>query len=277
MAHGIGAYLVEKEREGMGVLPGEKLQRRMTVGVTALLIVGICMMFALAWKNEAGQPDLPTEPQRTAAPERQGPLSGMTIVVDPGHGGYDGGARCRDSGVWEKELNLAVAQATEKALARCGANVVMTRSRDEDLCTDDRPEGKTMKRQDMERRVEIAASNSTDMVLSIHMNEYRDRREAGPQVFYRAGSDCGRLLAGCMQEALIRGTAPSKERTAMSGDYFILQLEAPSVLIECGFISNPTEEAKLLTADYQEQLAEAICDGVQQYLTMSRRLSGETQ
>ena len=259
----------------MGILPGEKLQRRLTVGVTALLIVGICMVFALS-KQDVGTPP-PNPAAQTETPAPQGSLSGLTIVIDPGHGGYDGGAKCRDSGVWEKELNLAVALETEKALVRRGANVVMTRRRDEDLCTEDRPEGKTMKRQDMERRIGIAAAANADMVLSIHMNEYRDRRESGPQVFYRPGADSGRLLAGCMQEALIQGVNPAKERTAMSGDYFILQLGMPSVLIECGFISNSAEEARLLTADYREQLAEAIGQGVEQYVTMSRRLNGETQ
>lgn len=252
----------------MAILPGEKLQRRLMVGVTAVLIVGVCMIFALASRTGEEQPQ--AVPQATELPPRA--LSGLTILLDPGHGGYDGGARCRDSGVWEKELNLAVALATEKSLTLRGAGVVMTRRADEDLCTADRPAGKSMKRQDLERRVEMATENGADLVLSIHMNEYRDRREAGPQVFYRAGCDGGRLLAGCLQEALIAGVRPEKARTAMSGDYFVLQLDVPSVLVECGFISNSADEARLRSADYQAQLAEAIAAGVEEYVTVSRRL-----
>ena len=106
------------------------------------------------------------------------------------------------------------------------------------------------------------------MVLSIHMNEYRDSRESGPQVFYRQGADAGRLLAGCLQEALIAHLSPARERQAMAGDYFILQLEAPSALVECGFISNAAEEKLLLTPAYQARLGEAIAEGAAAYAAL---------
>ena len=105
---------------------------------------------------------------------------------------------------------------------------------------------------------------------NIHMNEYRVRSESGPQVFYRAGSGAGRLLAGTMQEALITALSPQKERAAMPGDYFILQLDTPSVLVECGFISNPAEEALLLSPAYQEKLGEAIADGAAEYFRLAQ-------
>ena len=128
----------------------------------------------------------------------------------------------------------------------------------------------TKKRQDMENRIALAQAHHVDMVLSIHMNEYRDRGESGPQVFYRAGSDAGRLLAGCMQEALIRTLEPRKARAAMAGDYFILQLEAPSVLIECVFISNAAEEKLLLDSGYQERLAQAVAQGAAEFVWLQQ-------
>lgn len=219
-------------------------------------------------------PQRPTEaPSPSPAPELSPTpmcsLTGRTILVDPGHGGYDGGARCRDSGVWEKEVNLAVALAVEKSLTQRGATVLMTRRTDTDLCDDaTRPANMTKKRQDMQRRVDMAVQGQADMVLSIHMNEYRVRSESGPQVFYRAGSDAGRLLAGTMQEALIAALSPPKERAAMPGDYFILQLQVPSVLVECGFVSNRAEEALLLSETYQERLGEAIADGAAEYFRL---------
>ena len=79
-----------------------------------------------------------------------------------------------------------------------------------------------------------------------------------------------RLLAGTMQEALITALSPQKERAAMPGDYFILQLDTPSVLVECGFISNPTEEALLLSPAYQEKLGEAIADGAAEYFRLAQ-------
>ena len=166
---------------------------------------------------------------------------------------------------------FAVALAVEKSLTQRGATVLMTRRTDTDLCDDTtRPANVTKKRQDMQCRVDMAVQGQADMVLSIHMNEYRVRSESGPQVFYRAGSGAGRLLAGTMQEALITALSPQKERAAMPGDYFILQLDTPSVLVECGFISNSTEEALLLSPAYQEKLGEAIADGAAEYFRLAQ-------
>ena len=241
------------------ILPRRKAEHLATMTAALLVLIG-GLTAAASWRRN--ETNLSSVPATTPVP---GPLSGLTILVDPGHGGYDGGARGRDSGVWEKGLNLAVALETEKSLQSLGASVVMTRREDMDLCTPDRPNTLTKKRQDMLNRIALAKENDVDMVLSIHMNEYRARSESGPQVFYREGSSAGRLLAGCMQESLIRRLAPKKERVAMSGDYFILQLEVPSVLIECGFLSNPAEEQLLLTAEYQAQLGEAIAQGAAEY------------
>lgn len=199
-------------------------------------------------------------------------LHGMVILVDPGHGGYDGGARAQDSGIWEKEINLAVALQVEKALTARGASVTLTRREDIALCDETTASG-TKKRQDMERRVALGEEIGADMVLSIHMNEYRDRAQSGPQVFYRQESEESRLLAGCMQAALISALAPPKERAALAGDYFILRLPVPSVLIECGFISNSAEEKLLLDPAYQARLGEAVAQGVTDYLTLEARRS----
>lgn len=235
----------------------------------AVLIGGLLIVVLIArGTGQSPMPAIPTEePLPTATPEPL-PLTGWTILIDPGHGGYDGGARARDSGIWEKVINLDVALQVEKSLIECGAAVIMTRREDADLCTEDRPAAQTKKRQDMLARVEMAVSAKVDMVLSIHMNEYRARGESGPQVFYRQGSDSGRLLAGCMQEALIKHLKPRKERAAMAGDYFILQLDVPSVLVECGFISNPDEERMLLSDDYQARLGEAVAAGVLNYVAL---------
>lgn len=249
------------------LLPRKKAER--IVSLAAALLVFFGGMTAIAAWQRAGADVSAPEPTPAPAAESSGPLAGLTVLVDAGHGGYDGGARCRDSLIWEKELNLAVALEVEQALTRQGAVVIMTRREDADLCQEPRPAGLTKKRQDMQNRIALAKENKVGMVLSIHMNEYRDRKESGPQVFYREGSDSGRLLAGCIQEAMVSLLQPSKVRSAMAGDYFILQLDVPSVLVECGFISNPEEEKLLLTADYQARLAEAIAAGVEEYLHLN--------
>ena len=253
------------------LMPRKKAEHLATMAAALLVLFGGLMTVAALRRNvtDASSP----VPVATPVP---GPLAGFTVLVDAGHGGYDGGARCRDSGVWEKEMNLAVARQVERTLVSRGARVVMTRREDVDLCTDDRPANLTKKRQDMLGRIALAQENDVDMVLSIHMNEYRARSESGPQVFYRAGSNGGRLLAGCIQEALITRLQPKKQRTAMAGDYFILQLDAPSVLVECGFISNPAEEKLLLDAGYQEKIAQAIADGVTEFVRLTHQSSDGT-
>lgn len=251
------------------VISRRKAEHALTLAAALLVFIGGLLAVA-AWRKP-GQ-SLPSDtPRASVTPIAiPGPLSGLTILLDPGHGGYDGGARCRDSGVWEKALNLDVALQLEDALTRRGASVILTRREDVDLCEANRPAGLTKKRQDMQNRIALAKENQVDLLLSIHMNEYRVRSESGPQVFYRHGCDGGRLLAGCIQAALISELQPVKERTAMAGDYFILQLEAPSVLIECGFISNPAEEKLLLDPAYQARLAEAVTQGVAEYCRMGR-------
>ncbi len=242
-------------------VPRKKAEHAATFGAALLVFIG-GMLALSAWnKNDTNA---------AVSAEATKPLAGWTILVDAGHGGYDGGAKCRDSGVWEKELNLAVARQVKSALVSRGAQVIMTRDADIDLCTENRPASLTKKRQDMQNRIALAKENQADMVLSIHMNEYRVRSESGPQVFYREGSDSGRLLAGCVQAALISHLQPKKERVAMAGDYFILQLEAPSVLVECGFISNPAEEKLLLDTVYQKRIGEAVAEGVAEYISLNQ-------
>lgn len=253
------------------IIPRNIAERCVTLAAALLVLFGGLTAVA-AWHRAGTAPETSAEPapSPTVTPLPSGPLAGLTILVDPGHGGYDGGARCRDSGVWEKHLNLAVALQVEQALTRRGATVIMTRREDVDLTSEPRPAGLTMKRQDMQARIDLAVQNAADMVVSIHMNEYRSRAESGPQVFYRAGSEEGRLLAGCIQAALISVLQPAKERVAMAGDYFILQLDVPSVLVECGFISNAREEKLLLDSAYQARLAEAVAEGVVEYMRLSQ-------
>lgn len=200
------------------------------------------------------------EPVQETAQPAAGPLGGLVVAVDAGHGGYDGGAVGRVSGVPEKGLNLDVARRLEALLAEQGAQVVMTRTDDYALCDENPPIRKKL--QDMQRRAKIIADAGADMVLSIHMNEYAGRSESGPQVFYRENCPAGRLLAGAIQQEMTQALSPKKAREALGGDYYILTLGVPSVLVECGFLSNREEEALLLTEDYRQKVARAILQGV---------------
>ena len=197
-----------------------------------------------------------------------GPLSGLTVCVDPGHGGYDGGAVGRDSGVMEKTVNLRLAQEVEKQLLSAGAHVILTRDRDTALAD----EGKERKRRDLRARVN--AAQDADVFLSLHMNEYPDRSQSGPQVFYTAGDERSRLLAGAIQQSMNDLLSPARPRSAHTGDYFVLRESAlPAVLIECGFLSNAAEEQKLLTDEYRAKVAESIVKGLTEYLRLQGNLA----
>ncbi|MBR0219988.1 MAG: N-acetylmuramoyl-L-alanine amidase [Clostridia bacterium] len=230
--------------------------------VSRLSILGIFFCCA-ALLAAAPRPARPAVPARPAQNAKTGPLSGRVILVDAGHGGTDGGARAKNSGIWEKELNLQTALALKTLLEEDGAAVIMTRETDMQYSEN--------KRADLTARLDLAKEGGADMVISVHMNEYRTRRESGPQVFYRAGQEDSRLLAGCIQAALIEMLNPQKKRTALAGDYFILSLDVPSVLVECGFISNAAEEALLLTQDYREKVAQGIRDGILEYYALKER------
>ena len=211
------------------------------------------------------------EPAASAGGQAEKSLAGMTVALDPGHGGYDGGARAHDSGLWEKEITLQIALEIEKALVERGAEVVLTRR--EDICLAEGDTAtKARKREDLQKRREIAEEAGADVLLSIHMNEYRSRKESGPQVFYQNGADGGRLLAGALQQAMIEGLDPPKRRVAMAGDYYVLRGKLPSALVECGFLSNAAEEKLLLDPAYQRRIGLAIADGLAEYQNLAQRV-----
>lgn len=237
----------------------QMVERIVTNGMEKLRIITLAVLCFVALGLSSYSP--------ASAPAASDALGGLVVAVDPGHGGYDGGARARDSGVWEKELTLKIAQAVESALRERGAQVVLTRTGD--ICLAEDGSGKARKRADLQKRLDIAADAGADVFLSIHLNEYRDRAESGPQVFYQRGADDGRLLAGVMQDALIRTLQPAKQRKANAGDYYVLRNTAlPAALVECGFLSNAQEEKMLLDAAYQRRIAQAVADGLEEWVKL---------
>lgn len=188
------------------------------------------------------------------------PLEGIVVLLDAGHGGDDGGARGRVLKSWEKTLNLDVAARTREILTGMGCRVIMTREDDRHLDAN--------KRRDLDARLQMARDGGADLLVSVHMNEYRAASESGPQVFYRKGQEDSRLFAGAMQQALIEGLSPRKKRVALAGDYYMLSLDIPSILVECGFLSNREEEAKLNDAAYRGQIAAAVARGVADYVAL---------
>lgn len=187
----------------------------------------------------------------------------ITVVVDAGHGGVDAGA-VGVNGSHESSINLSVAKKLEERLKSCGINVVMTRETEDGLYglpTDG------FKRRDMRKRKEIIEQAQPNLVVSIHMNKSDVASVRGAQVFYHKGSKLSEKLAACLQTSL-NASSESKPRTALTGDYYMLNCTSfTSVIVECGFLSNSAEEKLLADDGYRDKLAQSITEGIMAYLT----------
>lgn len=182
------------------------------------------------------------------------------IVIDAGHGGFDGGAEGRLTGVKEDGLNLAVSKMLQTLFENQGYTVIMTREDDSAL-------GST-KDEDMQKRKQIIENANADMVISIHMNKFVDTSCHGPVVFYHKDSSEGEKLAKLMQAKLVETLQPERPRVEKPESYFILRSgDCPCVLVECGFLSHERDEQLLQTEEYQALCASAIFKGTMLYLT----------
>ena len=201
-----------------------------------------------------------------AYPTFASPIHGTTIVIDAGHGGIDPGAVSKN-GTCEDEINLKIAKKLQVYIEKEGAKAVMTRKTDKGLYEEDFTGSR--KRQDMQRRVEIIKEANPDLVISIHLNQFGQSQYFGAQTFYKANSEESEVLAKSIQEQLIRVLDKDNKREIKpSDDFMILKaVDSPSVLVECGFLSNPQEEHLLKTDDYQERIAWAIYCGIISYLS----------
>ncbi len=187
-----------------------------------------------------------------------------TIVIDAGHGGDDPGM-IGPSGINEKVLNLIYAEKLKELLEAQGYRIVMTRETEDGLYDEDQSNKKA---QDMERRVKIIEENSPLLTVSIHQNSYPDASVSGPQVFYFQHSVEAEKLAASIQNAMNTELEIGRPRTHKGNtSYYILKRSSSvTVIVECGFLTNPQEEEKLQEEEYQNQVAQAICDGVLAYL-----------
>ncbi len=182
----------------------------------------------------------------------------LCVVLDPGHGGDDPG-KIGINEAQEKDINLAIAIKVEEMLIEKGYEVIMTRG-------DDESNGLS-KVEDLQERVDIINEYSPDIAVSIHQNSYTEEEISGAQVFYYTHSEEGEKAATIMQESLLEVDS-ANHRLAKSNDtyYLLEQTEVPTIIVECGFLSN-LEEANLLIQDeYQEQLAVSIVNGIESYL-----------
>ena len=188
--------------------------------------------------------------------------SGVTVVIDAGHGGIDGGV-VGASGTKEAEINLDVAKKLKIQFEQRGFAVVMTRENKEGLYG---IYSSGFKKRDMQKRKEIIEQANPLIVISIHMNRHSSPSTKGAQVFYDSQNEKGKILANYIQGQL-NDNVSDKKRVEKSGDYYMVKCsEIPSVIVECGFLSCPQEEALLKTDEYQTKLSYYIFAGALKYL-----------
>lgn len=192
------------------------------------------------------------------------PKSTYTIVIDAGHGGRDDGCS-GNQGSKESPINLAISRTLKNYLETLGIRVVMTRNDNNGLYS---ANAKNYKQSDMEKRIEIINNANPDMVISIHQNSFSDINQCGAQAFYQENDDTSRAFAESVQSQLISQLDNARSE-ANFGDYYLLKESGVSaVLVECGYLTNPDEEKKLQTTEYQNRVAYAIMCGVVKYFEL---------
>ena len=160
----------------------------------------------------------------------------------------------------EKDVNLKIAKKVKKMLEKKGVKVVMTREDDSSLAKDGEGSGKI---QDMKARVEMINKTAPQLAVSIHQNSYHEESIHGAQVFYYTHSVDGEKMAGIMQKALLALDKENRRQAKADDGYYLLRrTEVPTIIVECGFLSNQEEADKLVTDEYQKEVAKAVTQGI---------------
>jgi len=231
------------------------LKRRLSLFAGYCVIIGAFVIAGL-WGNHAA----------TVFSDRGLKTDTVCFVIDAGHGGIDGGATSC-TGVLESTINLEIAIKLNDLMQFLGFDTVMTRTTDTSIHI----KGETIAAQkvsDLKERVRIVNETENAVLISIHQNTFSDSRYGGAQVFY-ATNGSSRQLAEKLQTALAQTVNPGSNRKCKTskGIYLMEHIEQMGLLIECGFLSNPQEEAKLRNLAYQKQLCAVIASTIGTYLS----------
>lgn len=186
------------------------------------------------------------------------------VMLDPGHGGYDPGS-INPQGVYEKAINLQIAQYVKEMLRPSGIEVFLTRKEDIDYVPNG-VKGKTTKKQlDLNYRIDMANEAKADIFVSLHVNATATGQNSGAETFYHYKSESGKGLAELIQQELIKISGMNC-RIAKPGDFYVIRnTSMPAVIVEVGYLSNEKEQKKLQQSWYQEQLSRAIAKGIANY------------
>ncbi len=199
--------------------------------------------------------------------------NGLTVIIDPGHGGIDGGVS-RGEDLLEKDINLDIAKQLRSLLRRKGYSVKMTRETDKDV-SDLLPNGSdTRHRRDVHGRAKFINESNGDLFVSIHVNSCEDPYTRGAITFFSENNPQSEALAEIIHSYLNAVTKAEPqageyfhEKTRAGDFYILLHTDIPGVIVEVGFITSPRDKNLLATDSYRKKLAEAICVGIDSYVT----------
>jgi len=195
------------------------------------------------------------------------PLSGKTIVIDPGHGGPDGGAKGTD-GTHEKGISLEVAKKLRDLLQQSGAMVYLTREEDKDLADAETRGLSKRKSEDIRKRLQFIHDKEADFFVTVHLNAIPSPRWRGAQTFYYPKFPESKHLAKMIQAEIVRNLENTdREALSINGIYLLKYAEVPGSLVEIGFLSNEQERELLKQDSYQYQIAGSIYEGILRYMT----------
>ncbi|CEJ72191.1 germination-specific N-acetylmuramoyl-L-alanine amidase [[Clostridium] sordellii] len=196
------------------------------------------------------------------------PITNKVILLDAGHGGIDPGATNEDKSILEKDINLQITLKLRELLESSGCLVLLTREEDTSLYEEEA--GKTTRQkynENLKNRRKMIEESGVDAFVSIHLNKFEQSKYYGAQTFYPEGQNDSKLLSQFIQDELKRVVDKTNQRKIKpSKDIYLLkENKIPSVLIECGFLSNEKESKLLNDEKYQEKVAWAIYAGIQKY------------
>ncbi len=227
------------------------------------------LVFLLTLSGTSGLPDSESTEQTALAVDEVIISKGRAfpiVVIDPGHGGRDGGASSA-SGTLEKDINLQLGKLLERISTAYGLECIMTRQSDEMLGSE--LPGNKKKMKDLKSRVNTANSVGDCVFISIHQNKFPQKKYKGLQVYYSRNSSDSKPLAQGMQQNVRQYVQPDNDRVikqASSNIYVLDNVRCPAVLIECGFLSNDEEARLLCDRDYQKKLTAAVFSALFNYL-----------
>lgn len=187
-----------------------------------------------------------------------------TVIIDPGHGGFDGGASAVD-GTVEKDINLQISQKICNLLKVNGFNVIMTRETDTGTEDDETDTIARRKKSDLSNRLQIMNDNPDAIFVSVHLNKFTTSAANGAQVFYSKNYKESYELANCVQEKIKSLLQPENTRVVKQGTnstFLLKNATVPTIIVECGFLSNKAELELLKKEEYQSKIAFAITNGI---------------